>query len=146
MIEDKLKILKKKFSVLNIDGYIVPKNDEFFSEYDVNDRLKNISLFTGSAGFAVILKKNNYLFVDGRYTIQAQNESGKKFKIIEIHKKLPGELIKNFNLGFDPTLITSKQLNFYFSNKNQFTSVDKNLIDTIFKKKKYKNKTILFIK
>ena len=140
MIEDKLKILKKKFSVLNIDGYIVPKNDEFFSEYDVNNRLKNISLFTGSAGFAVILKKNNYLFVDGRYTIQAQNESGKKFKIIEIHKKLPGELIKNFNLGFDPTLITSKQLNFYFSNKNQFTSVDKNLIDTIFKKKNIKTK------
>ena len=33
MILNKLKILKKKFNSFNIDGYVVPKNDEFFSEY-----------------------------------------------------------------------------------------------------------------
>ena len=57
MILDKINILKKKFKQLNIDGYIVPKNDEYFSEYAKNDRLKNITNFSGSAGFAVILKK-----------------------------------------------------------------------------------------
>ena len=50
--------LREKFKEYNIDGYIIPKNDEFFSEYDRNDRLKTISNFTGSAGFAIILKKN----------------------------------------------------------------------------------------
>ena len=64
MIKNKIKDLKKKFKYLNIDGYIIPKNDEFFSEYAENDRLKNISNFTGSAGLAIILKKNNYLFID----------------------------------------------------------------------------------
>ena len=94
MIKNRIKILREKFQNLEIDGYIVPKNDEFFSEYAKNDRLKNISNFTGSAGLAIILKKKNYLFVDGRYTIQAQNESGKNFEIIEIHKNLPHTIIK----------------------------------------------------
>ena len=42
MISKRIKLLKKKFSKYNIDGYIVPKNDEFFSEYAAQDRLKNI--------------------------------------------------------------------------------------------------------
>ena len=33
---------------------------------------------------SIILKKKNYLFVDGRYTLQANNQSGKSFKIITI--------------------------------------------------------------
>ena len=53
------------------------------------DRLKTISNFTGSAGLAVILKKKNFLFVDGRYTIQAKIQSGKFFKILEIPKFWP---------------------------------------------------------
>ena len=31
--------------------------------------------------------KENYLFVDGRYTLQANKEAGQKFKIITIPKK-----------------------------------------------------------
>ena len=57
-----------------------------FSEHSSPDRLRIISNFSGSSGFAVILKKENYLFIDGRYTIQAQIQSGKYFKIIEIPK------------------------------------------------------------
>ena len=139
MIKDKIKILKEKFKKYGIDGYIVPKNDDFFSEYAENDRLKKISNFSGSAGIAVILKKNNYLFVDGRYTIQAQKESGKNFNIIEIHKKLPRKIIKNCNLGYDPKLFTSKNLKNYFSN-NSLISINNNLIDQIFKFKKKSTK------
>ena len=64
MIKKRIKILREKFHKYNIDGYIVPKNDEFFSEYSQKDRLKTISNFTGSAGFAIILKDQNYLFVE----------------------------------------------------------------------------------
>jgi len=141
MITNRIKTLRKKFKNLGIDGYIVPKNDEFFSEYSENDRLKNISKFTGSAGLAIILKKNNYLFIDGRYTIQAQNESGKKFKIIEIHKNLPSSIIKNCKLGFDPHLFTSSKLKYYFSNDITLVSIDKNLVDRIYKKKLKKTKS-----
>jgi Xaa-Pro aminopeptidase len=132
MIKNKIKILKDKFEKLKIDGYIVPKNDEYFSEYAKNDRLKNISNFSGSAGIAIILKKKNYLFVDGRYTIQAQLESAKNFHIVEIHKKLPHDIIKNYNLGYDPRLFTSKDLKKKFS-YNNLIPIHDNLIDQIFK-------------
>ena len=132
MIIKKIKILRNKFNQHDIDGYIVPKNDEYFSEYAKNDRLKNITGFSGSAGFAVILKKQNYLFVDGRYTIQAHQQSSKNFKIIEIHKKLPHTIIKNYNLGYDPSLFTNHTLKKYFIH-NKLISINQNLIDEISK-------------
>ena len=139
MIIKKINNLRNKFKKYKIDGYIVPKNDDYFSEYAKNDRLKKITKFSGSAGLAVILNKKNYLFVDGRYTIQAQQESSDNYKIIEIHKKLPNEIIKNLNLGYDPSLFTKNILKKYFSNNN-LTAINHNLIDQIFKFKKIKTK------
>ena len=57
VINKRINILRKKFKKFNINGYVIPKNDEFFSEYAVKDRLKIISNFNGSAGLAIILKK-----------------------------------------------------------------------------------------
>ena len=140
MINKRIKLLRSKFIQHKIDGYVVPKNDQFFSEYAAEDRLKIISNFSGSAGLAIVLKKKNYLFVDGRYTIQAQQQSGKKFKIIEIHKFLPFKIIKNLKLGFDPSLFTRKQLNVYFNNSLILKPINKNLVDEIYKDKTSKNK------
>ena len=53
----KIKILREKFKYYGIDGYIVPKNDDYFTEYSKINRLKIISNFSGSAGLSVILKK-----------------------------------------------------------------------------------------
>jgi len=59
-----IKKLRKFFRSFMIDGYLVPKNDEYFNEYvsQSSDRLKFISNFSGSAGFAIILKNKNYVF------------------------------------------------------------------------------------
>ena len=135
MINKRIKSLRQKFKKYEIDGYIIPKNDDFFSEYAVKDRLKVISNFSGSAGLAIVLKKNNYIFVDGRYTIQAKHESGTQFKIIEIHKLLPKNILKNLKLGFDPSLFTKKTLNLYFNNSLQLIKIKNNLIDEIYKAK-----------
>ena len=95
MIKKRINKLRSQFSEYGIDGYVVPKNDEFFSEYSNKDRLKFISNFTGSAGYAIILKDRNYLFVDGRYTIQSKIESGKNFKIYGFEKLINCSLFKN---------------------------------------------------
>ena len=52
----KLHQLKNLFNLYKIDGYVVPKNDEFFGEYvpENKDKLKFISNFTGSYAFALI--------------------------------------------------------------------------------------------
>jgi len=142
MIKKRLSILKDQLKQYGLDGYIVPKNDEFFSEYSDKDRLKVISNFTGSAGYAVILKDKNYLFVDGRYTIQAKIECGENFKIIDYKRLFNLNIFKNLNLGIDPKLITSLQIKNFFSKHNNVRLVEKNLIDNIFKFKS--NKLIPF--
>jgi len=134
----KFKNLLKQYK---LDGYIIPKNDEYFNEYvsSAKDRLKFISNFSGSAGFAVILKNKNYLFVDGRYTIQARIQSGKIFKVITIPKKFPKDVLKfnkKLTIGFDPRLHTESKLNFLFNIKNiSLKSVNKNLVDIVWSKR-----------
>ena len=54
---NKIKLLRNKFKKFNIDGYVVPKNDDYFTEYSKINRLKIISNFSGSAGLAIILRK-----------------------------------------------------------------------------------------
>ena len=134
MIKRRIFQLRDKFNDFEIDGYVVPKNDEFFSEYSQKDRLKTISNFSGSAGFAIILKKINYLFVDGRYTIQAKIESGKNFKVISLDKIVHCNLFKNLTLGLDPKLFTSKQIEKFFYKYNKIKEIKLNLIDCIFNK------------
>jgi Xaa-Pro aminopeptidase len=107
--------LRKKFKKYNIDGYVVPKNDDYFTEYSKINRLKIISNFSGSAGLAIILKDKNYLFTDGRYTIQSEMESGKYFKIVSYDKIINCNLFKNLRLGLDPkTIYTSTNKKLFF--------------------------------
>ena len=140
----KLNQLKELLNYYNIDGYIVPKNDEFFCEYtsDNKDKLKFISNFSGSYGFALILKNKNYLFVDGRYTLQAENESNKLFKILTIPNKFPSDVLKKkkLTIGFDPKLHTYKTLKIFFNKTNcKLLPINQNLIDKLWIKKKTKN-------
>ena len=130
-----IKILRSKFKKYNIDGYVIPKNDEFFTEFSKVNRLKTISNFTGSAGLAVVLKKKSYLFTDGRYAIQSKIESGKNFKIINFEKLINCRLFKNTKLGLDPKLFTYDQIKKFFLKYNKVKFIENNLIDQIIRKK-----------
>ena len=130
---EKINQLKKLLKIHNIDGYIIPKNDEFFGEYipKNKDKLKFISNFSGSYGFALILRDKNYLFVDGRYTLQAKLQCGKIFQIITIPNKLPSDILKNkkVKIGFDPKLHTKKMLRVFFNNtKSELIPINQNLV------------------
>jgi Xaa-Pro aminopeptidase len=137
MNKNRIKILKKLIHINGLDGYIIPKNDAYFSEYSSPDRLKIFTNFSGSAGFAIILKKENYLFVDGRYTIQAQIQSGKYFKIIEVPQFSTEYILKKTKkkllLGFDPQLFTNSSLKKKFTKKFNLLPVTENLVDKIYK-------------
>tara|TARA_B100001057_G_scaffold500518_1_gene616066 strand:+ start:192 stop:1910 length:1719 start_codon:yes stop_codon:yes gene_type:complete len=137
---EKIKKLKKAFDKEKIDGYMITKNDEFFGEYipEHNDRLKYISNFSGSYGFALILKNKNYLFVDGRYTLQAHNQAGKFFTIITFPNKMPYDILKNKKLviGVDPKLFTKNTLSIFFKKNNcKFKPISNNLVDKIWSRK-----------
>jgi Xaa-Pro aminopeptidase len=132
-----IKNLRTKFKKYEIDGYVIPKNDDYFTEYSKLNRLEVISNFSGSAGLAIILKNKNYLFTDGRYTIQSKIESGKNFKIYGFEKLINCSLFKNLTLGIDPKLFTNIQVKNYFLKYNKVKYVKKNLIDEIKKQKKH---------
>ncbi len=136
---EKIKRLRQILSREKIDGYIIPKNDEFFGEYVFadNDRLKYISNFSGSFGFALILNDKNYLFIDGRYTLQAKKQCSKHFNVITLpNKKIYNFLKKKkYTIGFDPKLFTQKMINTFFKNIFKFKPINSNLIDEIWKRK-----------
>ena len=146
---EKINKLKKFFKTFNIDGYIVPKNNEYFGEYidEEEDNLKFISDFSGSYGFAIILKKTNYLFVDGRYTLQAHSQSSKKFKIVTIPKKMPSHVLKKeFVIGYDPKIHNEFNLKKVFNGAGcKLKKIKDNLIIRIKPKKPKKKVKKFFI-
>ena len=92
-----LNLLKKLIGTKNIDGYIIPKNDEFFSEYSFPNRLKLISNFSGSAGLAIILKDKNFLFVV-RTGSKENFYKGSLIQQIDINNLSEFKVIENKNM------------------------------------------------
>jgi len=138
MKKNKLIKLRRELTINNIDGYIIPKNDEFFGEYvsAEKERLKYLTGFSGSAGQSLVLKKQAFLFVDGRYTLQAQKEVGKGFKVIQIHKTIPSDILRKnkqkLRIGFDPRIYSLASLiNLYKTENVKLIPIKKNLIDKI---------------
>ena len=147
---EKISKLRKILNREKIDGYLIPKNNEFFGEYvpEYDDRLNYISNFSGSYGFSLILKKKNYLFIDGRYTLQAKKQSGDFFKIVTFPKQKPFDILKNkkYLIGFDPKLFTKKTVQIFFGKtKCKFKPLNKNLVDEIWKRKIKKNNKKFYI-
>ena len=120
----------------------------FLMQWLITSQLKFISNFSGSYGFALILRNKNYLFVDGRYTLQANNQSGKVFNIITIPNKFPSDVLKKkkLKIGFDPKLYTKKTLKIFFNRTNcKLKPINKNLIDKLWKKKENHNSNKFYI-
>jgi Xaa-Pro aminopeptidase len=109
-----LDLLRAAFADRAINGFVVPRSDEYQNEYVPlsAERLAWVTGFTGSAGTAVILAERAALFVDGRYTLQAaQDVADKPIEVVPIADKsvedwLAEELCADTRLGFDPRMHT----------------------------------------
>lgn len=78
MIEQRIKALQAKLKEFKLDAYYFNTSDYHMSEY-VPEYFKTIryfSGFTGSLATFIVDKEKSYIFVDGRYHIQADNECG----------------------------------------------------------------------
>jgi Xaa-Pro aminopeptidase len=75
-LPDKISAVRQYMADKNISAFLVPRADEYLGEYvpKQNERLAWISGFTGSAGMLIITQTKAVLFVDGRYTIQVQQQ------------------------------------------------------------------------
>ncbi|MEZ6012244.1 MAG: aminopeptidase P family protein [Hyphomonas sp.] len=72
-----LPLLRKELSAMGLDGMYVPHDDEYQNEYlpDANERLAWVSGFTGSFGSAFVFLDKAVIFADGRYTLQAADQT-----------------------------------------------------------------------
>ncbi|WP_413205137.1 aminopeptidase P family protein [Rhodospirillum sp. A1_3_36] len=72
----RLTALRAGFDALEIDALLVPQANEYRTQDlpEYAKRLEWITGFTGSAGTAVIGRDAAWLFVDGRYVLQAAQE------------------------------------------------------------------------
>jgi Xaa-Pro aminopeptidase len=72
----RLEALRRELRRRRLHGFVVPKGDEHQGEYVARraERLAWLTGFSGSAGMAVVLRDKAAVFVDGRYTLQAEAE------------------------------------------------------------------------
>jgi Xaa-Pro aminopeptidase len=110
----------RKLLVKNdIDCFLLPKSDKYISSdvMENEDRLRWITGFTGSAGTALIFRNKAYLFVDGRYEIQAKNEvDTNEFEVIclngiNVKKWMEENIQTNCRIGYDSWHNSIKDIN-----------------------------------
>ena len=112
--ERRLAAVRMKMKDRGLAVFLVPRVDEHQGEYvpPCSERLAWISGFTGSAGIATIGLDRAALFVDGRYTLQAQQQASSSFwEHRHITNDTPEawlvqQIKPNDQVGFDPRLHT----------------------------------------
>jgi Xaa-Pro aminopeptidase len=113
-----LPLLRKELTAMGLDGFYVPHDDEYQNEYlpDANERLAWVSGFTGSFGNAFVFTDKAVIFADGRYTIQAADQTAPELWERQgipnpgafgwlAKQKLSGKTV-----GYDPRLISPNEV------------------------------------
>lgn len=118
-----------------IDGFYIPKHDAFFGEYTQphDDIVQKLSGFSGSSGYAVITPSNAYLFVDGRYTLQAKLQTDPEIWTVLSSTEMPLFSFLNKNnvttIALDPWCITAEQAEKITSQKIEITAINNDFYD-----------------
>src|ERR1700755_674920 len=81
----RLSAFREELAKRNLTGFVVPRADQQQNEYVApsEERLAWLTGFTGSAGMAIVLVREAAVFVDGRYTLQANKQVDAKAWHIE---------------------------------------------------------------
>ena len=137
---EKLSSLRYILKKDHLDGFIINRGDEFLNEYvaPYAERLAWLTGFTGSAGMAIVLPDNAAVFSDGRYILQMQQQLDQElWEYHHISHKSPLAWILDHNhlqklkLGYDPRLMSQKNLESLQNNKIILVPITDNPIDTI---------------
>ncbi len=117
-ISERPSALRAELRRRRLAGFVVPRADEHQGEYvsASADRLAWLTGFTGSAGMAIILRKAAAVFVDGRYTLQVQDEVDSTYfecrhvSIEPVGVWLAQHLKPRQRFGYDPWMHTPRQV------------------------------------
>jgi Xaa-Pro aminopeptidase len=136
----RLEALQDQIAKTNLDGFLVPRSDSFRGEYvaEKDQRLRWLTGFEGSAGICVLVNKRVGIFVDGRYTLQAKNQTLPPIEIINWPNiKVTDwimEITNKGKIGFDPWLHSVDEIEQYkksTENTNIVLQPTQNLVDIV---------------
>jgi Xaa-Pro aminopeptidase len=159
VLSSELELLKDNMRQKKYDALLVPREDMFSGEEvpKSEERLKYITNFTGSAGFAIIVSNENLksaIFSDGRYQLQLKKQVDTKFfdvfngGINEIGNFLKDNEKYLKIIAFDPWLLTSIKYEtlskILKSTPLILKATEKNLIDEIWKKRPTETQKSIF--
>ena len=159
MLSSELELLIYNMRQKKYDALLVPREDMFSGEEvpKSEERLKYITNFTGSAGFAIIVSNENLksaIFSDGRYQLQLKKQVDTKFfdvfngGINEIGNFLKDNEKYLKIIAFDPWLLTSIKYEtlskILESTPLILKATEKNLIDEIWKKRPTETQKSIF--
>ncbi|WP_322892880.1 MULTISPECIES: aminopeptidase P family protein [unclassified Yoonia] len=109
----RLVALRDIMAAEGVDGYLVPRADAHQGEYVAprDARLRWLTGFSGSAGFAVVLADQAGVFIDGRYRVQVLAEVAACYTPVHWPEVQLADWLKAARpdggvLGFDPWLHT----------------------------------------
>lgn len=148
----RLQALRAQMKALGLDAFLVPHSDEYQGEYlpPCSQRLAWLTGFDGSAGFAIIAREEAALFVDGRYTLQARQQTDPLlFSYHDLIAMPPARRLRGIlqaqaaagllpaggaAIGFDPWLHSIKEaaaLRAAIAPHGQLRAVEQNPLDAI---------------
>ncbi|MCK5749944.1 MAG: aminopeptidase P family N-terminal domain-containing protein, partial [Oricola sp.] len=110
-----LPLLRAEMKKQNLDGFLIPHDDEYQNEYipAYAERLMWATGFSGSAGAALILQDKALMFTDGRYTLQVRQQADSAFfDYVDLMETPPDAWLaehgaKASRIGYDPMLHTT---------------------------------------
>ena len=106
--------LRAHLAQCDLDGFLIPHNDEYHNEYLplAGQRLYWLTGFSGSAGFCIVLRDGAAVWSDGRYTLQLATElDATIYEKLHITDQPPtawlaAKITAGMRIGFDPWLHT----------------------------------------
>ncbi|GBE89160.1 Probable Xaa-Pro aminopeptidase [Sparassis crispa] len=131
----------------DVGAVVIPSEDQHYSEYiaQCDERRAFISGFDGSAGCAIVTSRDAFLFTDGRYFLQAEQQLDKNWTLMKQglpdvptwQEFLSKRLDRNTRIGIDPTLITATDAEnvqkALASTDSRLISLPRNLVDLVWK-------------
>ena len=114
----RLAMLRAQMEALDLAAVIIPRADAHQGEYvaEADARLRWVTGFSGSAGFAIVTRDRAAVFVDGRYRVQVRAETDPAhFIALDWPATKPAAWLREMlpeggRVGFDPWLHTVREI------------------------------------
>lgn len=135
-LKDRPALVRQHFEGLDISGFIITRGDEYLGEYVAphSERLAWLTGFTGSAGLAILLEDEGCVFSDGRYTVQMAEQAPTNLWDTRHSGQHPprqwlAEKAQGMRIGYDPKLVSQRELNAWQTSGIQLVPIENNPID-----------------